>query len=237
MKKILTILVSAVALAGCNDAAPVYWENIEIDRQDNGVTAQLGYPFRFGGVDSVTTLMNATIEERIMEGVMDEYIGLTLDSALNMLIASKGADTVLMRIPYELMSDGAVYRTAGVESVAIDKYTYTGGANAAVERIYLNFDPATGRLLSDGELFSSLERLRTMVTDRFTDAVDEDYVLFDGLSVDSLPLPRQIGFDSSGVVAYYNLYEIAPRSSGAVEVHVPYEYAGEIVEVDLSQRR
>ena len=234
MKRIFTILIAAVALAGCRDAVPVYWENIEIERQDNGVTAQLGYPFRFGGVDSVTMLINATIEERLKEGVMDEYAGLTLDSALNRLIESKGADTVLMRIPYELMSDGAVYRTAGVESVRLDKYTYTGGANAAVEHIYLNFDPATGRLLSDNELFLSLDELRLMVTDRFTDAVNEDYVLYDDLTIDSLPLPRQIGFDSLGVVAYYNLYEIAPRSSGEVEIHVPYEYAGDIVGVDLS---
>lgn len=222
-------------MAGCNDAAPVYWEEIEIDREGGGLTAEFNYPFRFGGVDSATTLINATIEERLKEGVMDEYIGLTLDSALNLLIESKENDTVLVRIPYELMSGGAVYRTSGVESVMLDKYSYTGGANGAAERIYLNFDPATGRLLSESELFTSSDELRRMITDRFSDAVDEDYVLFDGITIDSLPMPRQIGFDSIGVVAYYNLYEIAPRSSGAVEIHIPYGEADDILRFDMSE--
>ncbi|MDE6483015.1 MAG: DUF3298 domain-containing protein [Rikenellaceae bacterium] len=237
MKKIFTILFAAAALTGCNDAAPVYWEEIEIDRQGGGLTAEFNYPFRFGGIDSVTTLINATIEERLKEGVMYEYPDLTLDSALNLLIESKEADTVLVRIPYELMSDGAVYRTKGVESVMLDKYSYTGGANGMAERIYLNFDPATGRLLSDDELFSSADKLRRMIADRFSESVDEDYALFEGLSIDSLPLPRQIGFDSIGVVAYYNLYEIAPRSSGAVEIHIPYDETDGIVLRDVSEVR
>lgn len=237
MKRLFTILFAAAALAGCNDAAPVYWEEIEIDREGNGLTAELKYPFRFGGIDSATTLINATIEERLKEGVMDEYGGLTLDSALNLLIESKGADTVLLRIPYELMSEGAVYRTSEVESVMLDKYSYTGGANGAAERIYLNFDPATGRLLSESELFTSSDELRRMITDRFSEAVDEDYILFDDITIDSLPLPRQIGFDSIGVVAYYNLYEIAPRSSGTVEIHIPYDETDDIVKFDMSQVR
>lgn len=237
MKRLFAILFAAAALTGCHEATPVYWENIEIDRQGNGLTAKLNYPFRFGGIDSTTTLINATIEERLKEGVMDEYSGLTLDSALNLLIESKGADTVLIRIPYELTSDGSVYRTNGVESVMIHKYSYTGGANGNAEHIYLNFDPATGRLLSDRELFTSLDELRRMVTDRFSEAVNEDYVLFDNLSIDSLPLPRQIGFDSIGVVAYYNLYEIGPRSSGAVEIHIPYDETDGMVKRDLTRIR
>ncbi len=238
MKKIFIAVMMMASLVGCDSKSDtsVYWENIEIAAEGNGLEALYNYPFRFGGVDSVTNRINNTIENHIKleSRVMDDYASLTLDSALTRAIEDKGRDTILNRLSYELTSNGSVYRAKGVESVAVETYSYTGGANGMSRRVYLNFEPATGRLLSLDELFSSTDTLRMLVREGFAHNVEEDYVLFEGNTIDSLPLPEAIGFDSVGVRAFYNLYEVAPRSSGTVEIELPYDCLRDILKIDVT---
>jgi len=42
---------------------------------------------------------------------------------------------------------------------------------------------------------------------------------------DQLPLPENVGIDSSGVTMLYNPYEVAPYAIGTIEYRIPYEQA------------
>jgi len=45
------------------------------------------------------------------------------------------------------------------------------------------------------------------------------------VGTDQLPLPENVGIDSSGVTMLYNPYEVAPYAIGTIEYRIPYEQA------------
>ena len=227
MKRVGMLVLFASVLLGCNKVAPVYWENIEIRKEGNGVEAVLNYPYRFGGVDSVSTKINMCVENELKMDIDDSCPSCSLDSVLTAFIEAKGKDSILLPVPYAFNSDGVVYRLKDVASVKLEKVYYTGGANNDWQVVFLNFDMKTGDLLSDEDMFTSVDELTAMVQKKFAaryaerDTTDR-FVLFDEIDPDKIPLAANIGLTPEGVVVFYNLYEIAPRSSGQTEIVIPY---------------
>lgn len=236
MKKIFLLLsIATLTLVGCNKTPAIYWENIEIEKEGNGVTALIGYPFRFGGVDSVTNKINSTVEATLKTGFTDDCPGCSLDSTLTAFIEAKGKDSIMLPVTYDLRSSGSVYRSKTIASVMLDMQYYTGGANSQNNVVYLNFDGKTGNIVPNNELFTSMDSLTLFTRAAFEKeiATKEGYVMFDS-NISQLQLPASIGFDSVGVVLFYNLYEVAPRSSGTVKVVLPYSEVKELLKFDLT---
>lgn len=238
MKKIFLLLsIAALTLVGCNKTPDIYWEDIEIEKEGNGLTALIGYPFRFGGIDSVTNKINATVESTLKAGFTDDCPGCSLDSTLTAFIEAKGLDSIMLPVTYDLRASGSVYRSKTIASVMLDMQYYTGGANSQNNVVYLNFDTQTGDVVLNNELFTSMDSLAILTRTAFKKeiAAKEGYVMFDA-DINQLQLPASIGFSSVGVVVFYNLYEIAPRSSGTVEVVLPYNEVRSLLKFDLTDK-
>ncbi len=236
MKKLITAALFVAIFTACHKESPVYWDNIEITRDEAGVTALLNYPYRFGGNDSVTVKINNRIETFLKTGINEECLECSLDSALTVLIAQKQQDTVLFNIPYDFNAEGSVFQYGDVTSVRLMKTYYTGGANYNMEVTFLNFDSKTGDLLELSDLvndipaLTELTRTTFFAQHQFTPEYYRDSVRISDMP-EELPLAATIGLDSEGIVVFYNLYEIAPRSFGATELKLPYSAVESLLKI------
>lgn len=107
-------------------------------------------------------------------------------------------------------------------------YTLTGGAARFADQPVFQFRILeSGKPLDKADLFSDtagLQRLnRQYFAKHLSDAALSEDALFVG--TDQLPLPENVGIDSSGVTMLYNPYEVAPYAIGTIEYRIPYEQA------------
>lgn len=236
MKKLMTAALFAAIFTACHKENPVYWDNIEIVREEAGVTASLNYPYRFGGTDSATNKINHRIETFLKTGIQEECAECSLDSALTVLIAQKKQDTVLFNIPYDFNAEGSVFQYGNVTSVRLMKTYYTGGANYNMEVTFLNFDSETGDLLKLEDIVNDIPALTELARSTFFSQQQispeyyKDSIRITGMP-EELPLAAAVGLDPTGIVVFYNLYEIAPRSFGATELRLPYSETEKLLKI------
>lgn len=233
VKRIFGFALLGLSLASCSSRvdSAVYWETLSVVRTENGVEADIVYPYRFGGVDSISEKMNVKINEAIaypMLPSLDAEETLSVDSIVTMVIQEKLSDSVLSKLPYSLNVKGYVHELSDITSVFLSSYVYQGGANGNVYATFLNFDNNSGNLLDIMDVIEFDEALLTELRKQFCldrevayGATAEQAGMF--VSPSELEYSREIGFNSAGVVFYYNLYEIAPRSFGKTEVVIPYD--------------
>ena len=101
----------------------------------------------------------------------------------------------------------------------------TGGAQGDLRVKIMNFDLRNGRRLEAADLFVDTVRMRALNRIAFEKMLFDKGLSGDVLLVapDRLPLPRNIGIDSSGVTMRYDPYRIAPYAFGDMEYRIPYD--------------
>lgn len=129
------------------------------------------------------------------------------------------------------------YTGPKVLTVRIETSAYTGGAHPSSNLALYMFDRETGRALSLTDLVSDTTALLNVVERTFrrqqellpkTNLEEEGYFLQDGRFF----LPANIGVNRTGMIFYYNPYEIASYALGPIEVTVPYDQLGGILRTD-----
>ena len=120
------------------------------------------------------------------------------------------------------------YTDPKVLTVRLETSAYTGGAHPNSNRALYMFDRETGRTLSLTDLVLDTTALLNVVEQTFrqqqelppqTNLEERGYFLRDGRFF----LPVNIGMSRTGMVFYYNPYEIASYALGPIEVTVPYD--------------
>lgn len=129
------------------------------------------------------------------------------------------------------------YTNPKVLTVRIETSAYTGGAHPSSNRALCMFDRGTGRALALTDLVSDTTALLNVVERTFrrqqalppqTNLEEQGYFLRDGRFF----LPPNVGMSRTGMVFYYNPYEIASYAYGPIEVTVPYDQLGGILRTD-----
>lgn len=110
-----------------------------------------------------------------------------------------------------------------VTQLTLQSYLFTGGAHGATVVATTLYDNANALKISPLVLFSDTTRFLQFVSDHIT---ADSIPLFEQYAK-QLPMPANIILDSVSVTALYNQYEIAPYSSGVIQVSVPYKNLGE----------
>lgn len=230
---ILPIILIAITFSSCrnknsNSSEGLYWEILSSERDLPDLKANISYPYCFGGDTTATIQMNREIFDAIALGLVeyDDYI--SVDSMLTMLYEEKSRDKFLSLASYELLCSSDIHTAEHITSVMLSTYYYTGGANGINSIKYLNFNTPTGDIIPADEIIVLDNALLEKVRRRFAqirnislESSKESANLF--VAPKELPYPEQIGFNSQGVVFFYNHYEVAPRSEGTTEVIIPYE--------------
>ena len=128
-------------------------------------------------------------------------------------------------IPYEAI---AIYETtfknSKILSIPITFYTYTGGAHGNTIKEPYNFDLSTGNKIRLNNIFKENFDYKPLLKEYIKSTIEEDPDIFfdDAMSViDKLDNNQKFYITNENLVVYYDLYEIAPYSSGIIEFKIP----------------
>lgn len=129
--------------------------------------------------------------------------------------------------PWEVSLIGEVlYQSPQIISIAIDNYSYLGGAHPNTAKELLNFDLPQRRLLRLEDIVTDVDKLKPLVETRFR----EFHQLDEGTDLNQAGffwdqtffLPANVAVTSQGLYLYYNSYEAAPYAVGATEITIPW---------------
>ncbi|MFI3267418.1 MAG: RsiV family protein [Rikenellaceae bacterium] len=226
IKNVLKIAVGVLFFVACTTSqSEIFWENLELKSNKDGVNADITYPYRFGGVDAVTSKINDTIRCFYTSWIAIADDSCSIDSTLTILREEKKADSVIAHIEYQILGNGDFFVKGDTTSVWCEKQYYMGGANFMIENVYLNFNSTTGDIIPNKNMVKDSVKVKKVISNY----LKENYPDIDGTSqffgdtdLEMPPLPEALGIDSLGYVFIYNVYEIAPRSTGVIKFNIPY---------------
>lgn len=137
----------------------------------------------------------------------------------------KSAEKFDEAIPWQASVDAKVYfKSKNLISIGFNSEVYEGGAHGYRSLTFLNFNPKTGKLYSQKELFS--EEFREYVERVFREKQNiprNNNINSTGFwfQQDIFQLPLNIGFGKENVILVYNPYEIAAYSDGQFLLKIP----------------
>jgi len=115
-------------------------------------------------------------------------------------------------------------------SLKSEKSIYTGGANTMYDVVLANFDISTGKYLKVADIvavddFSELESIAKTTFYKLKNIKSNKLLESAGYWFKNkrFELNNNFSVTDSGLVFFYNLYEIAPRASGTTELFIPKE--------------
>lgn len=217
-------------LPGCGGGSGrgLEWVTDSVVRQGTEFQARMSYPV-VRGTGAVADSINETIARTLNQNMLSvdlPWQTLTVAQAVDTLLSQKESDTVLRRMPYQLMSSGTVYERARVVSIRMQQYVYQGGAHGLSPVCYLNFDAHSGARLTPAQLCPDTLTLKALNREAFKNYLatkgEEDPTTYLFVTLDELPLPLNMGLDSTGLVMLYNQYEIAAYVFGVSQYTLPY---------------
>ncbi len=122
----------------------------------------------------------------------------------------------------------AITSTPAVVTIEITEFAYTGGAHPNTRRRLVSFDVESGRLLGVDDVTTDLGTLASLAERRFR--ADRGLGPDDDLEAagfwfpeEGFTLPDNLGITDDGIVFHWDAYEIAPYSTGPIDVTVSAE--------------
>ncbi len=118
------------------------------------------------------------------------------------------------------------YNRACIISLYYDRYEYTGGAHGLTTRTSQTWNLQTGQMIKLNELFECLFDYRSYIKDKVIEQIKKNPdIYFDNYEelVGQYFDVNNFYCTPQGVVVYFQLYEIAPYSSGIREFLIPYD--------------
>jgi hypothetical protein len=119
-----------------------------------------------------------------------------------------------------------VFQSETVITYSINTYSFTGGAHGNDRIQLLNFNPETGALLKNSDLFTDLTAFESIAKDAFIASQKErnpGFNMEDYFFGEDFKLPENMGYSEDGFILLYNVYEIASYAQGYTEFAIPFE--------------
>jgi len=122
------------------------------------------------------------------------------------------------------------YQSDKLLNIEIDHYTYTGGAHGYQGLRSLLFDPQTGKIIPNDQLFNDIANFKAFAEKQFrikykipaNGSINSTGFQFEE---DQFQLPQNIFYTEKGLLLYYNQYEAASYADGPKELFLPYKEA------------
>ena len=227
MKKLFYISIM-ILLSSCVQEKLFEFNETAIEK-DDPVSIQVIYS-KINDNSDVSTKINNSIESTLAQQIAffeEDIDDLTLEDAIsqfeNRFVSFKN-DFEANAAPWEvIINSEVVFQSMYVITISIDSYTFTGGAHGNSVITLLNFDPETGNLYTQDDIFVKSDELTSLVENYFKKESasknnnNENY--FFG---EDFKLPENVGFSEEGIIFLYNTYEIASYAQGITEFTIPY---------------
>ena len=233
----------SLLILSCNKDAPeLSFDELNIEQvsevdcnpeEENCTFIGIKVPWAMGK-DTRSNLMNSHIEDHVIKMIdYQDYEDLeSLESLAQTFIDDyeiSAKEFPEYNIPWEAYVEGEItYQSEKLISIQFDVALFTGGAHGYTSVTYLNFDPETGRLVSNEELFSqdfkdfAEERFRMKNEIPENDPINSTGLFFED---DKFQLPQNIGFHPTKVVLIYHSNAIASYSEGNIQLVFKMEEA------------
>lgn len=229
LKRSILFFCVGLLFFACKNEQPLSFNETAIEQHDAS-EIEIVYP-QFENNSSVASKINKSIESAIAKNIAffdDDTLNLSLKDAIkefdNRFKTFKNdfQDTTADWVA--TVNSEVVYSSTEVITVAVDSYTFTGGAHGNSIITLLNFNPETGELYKNESLFKINEEFKSLVKGYLSDEVNAK-IIDDGENYffgEDFKLPENIGFNDEGVIFLYNTYEIAAYAQGITEFTIPY---------------
>lgn len=239
MKKILFLFALITILVSCNDdkelefKTETFTEKSTLPCSDNCPTVEVKIP-----IAKVGTVAADSINQRVFEVVKSivyfgekPYTAKDYKGLLHTFIASY--DDMKKEFPddtfgWEAKIEGSIpYQTKNVLNYRIDHYSFTGGAHGYQGVRSLNFNPETGKILKNEDLFKDVNAFTKFAETKFR----AKYKIAENAGINStglmfedekFALPFTLLFNEKGLLLYYNSYEAASYADGPKEVQLTF---------------
>ena len=211
---------------GTRDLGTVYAERLVFEGDGDAVEAM-----NQAMLDLQTSVLEmARTDAAGMDTEMTEENGSSGSNEEETLSPNEEMPPLMCSVTLTIDGDDAVsYLDDHYVCVRVDGYEYTGGAHGMPFRNYFVFDRETGARLSLGDVVENpVEELQAKVGTAFRKLAEKtnfafespedlEHTVADGLSYES-----RFYLNETGVVFYYDPYEIASYAEGFPEVTIPY---------------
>lgn len=252
LKNFFYILLLAGLFSGCQgEEEPLDFINYSIERyfedcqpeSGNCTFISLNYP-----VATTNTQVAKNINEHIRQH-LEEIVDFTEEAGIDSVEElAEGfiknyeravADFPESETPWEASVYGEViFFTEKLISVKFDSDIFSGGAHGYSSTTFLNFDPETGDILTQEELFE--EEFIVFVEKEFRQEqeipsgqpINSTGLFFED---DRFQLPANIGFTEQKVVLHYNAYEIASYAEGSFSMEFSHEEVEDYLKIELQK--
>ena len=138
-------------------------------------------------------------------------------------------------IPWEASVEGElVNETPEVISIKYKLALFTGGAHGYTSITYLNFNPETGDLLTNDEIFKPEFKDYAEKLFRKKNEIPEDSSINSTgffFEDDKFQLPQNVGILKNKIVLRYNAYEVASYAEGGIQLEIPMDKAKDFIKI------
>jgi len=127
--------------------------------------------------------------------------------------------------PYQVSTDYQVhYNNDNLLSLTITYYEYTGGAHGSYIKEAFNINLRTGKEFSLSDLLGKNNDYQQTINNQVRDEIKEHQELYFADDTQNLKIPSQDSnfyIQDNDLVIYFQVYEIAPYSTGTPEFKIP----------------
>ena len=225
LKKSLVAFCLVFFIISCENDTTIVFLNSNITTEDNSIVA-INIPIASGNTEilsSINSALNDLIISILQIGDIEDSSPKSIEesiTAFNQEYKDFITDFPDSSQHWEAQIDGEViHQSSEIISIATTSYINTGGAHGNLNISLINFNAATGNLISNTNLFKNINNLKKMAFPYFNEAIKEKDIL---LESNSFELPANIAYSKEGIIFLYNAYEIASYSTGIIEFTIPY---------------
>ena len=233
------ILISVFLLmTGCKDETILSFEEINYPSESKA-NIEINIP-KANGNELLANTINSEIDYVIINelhiGDSDNITSNSIEESIH--IFNKEYTDFMIDFPesaqiWEVQIDGEViFQSEEIISISITSYINTGGAHGNLHITLLNFDALTGKRIPNGNLFNNIEAFMPIAKKYFYENIEDKNVLF---KPDNFVLPVNFSYSLDGLLLLYNVYEIAPYSSGVIDFTIPFDELTEVLVFDSSR--
>lgn len=226
--KFIFIIFCFILFNSCEEESKISFIEVNVTTENND-SVEVTIPEAIGDM-TIAEVINSEINHTVMSalhiGDSENITAKSIEESID--IFNKEYKNFMNDFPdsaqvWNAEIDGEViYQSDEIISVSISSYINTGGAHGLFHISFLNFNAETGKRIPNGNLFNDITAFKKMAKAYFDSSIKDPSTLFEK---DNFTLPVNIGYTEEGLILAYNVYEIAPYSTGLIDFTIPYEEA------------
>ena len=221
------ILISVyILIMGCKEESILSFNEINFPSKGD-TSIEINIPQAMGNeliAHAINSEINHVIINELHIGDNDNITSISIEESISLF--NKEYTNFMLDFPqsaqiWEAQIDGEViFQSEEIISISMTSYINTGGAHGNLHITFLNFNPLNGKRIPNGNLFHNIEAFKPIAKKYFYENIEDLNVLF---KPEQFELPVNFGYSLDGFVLLYNVYEIAPYSSGVIDFIIPFD--------------